>query len=173
MNATPVLEIVGSGIERLPEDMRSWLSEAELVQLAVEASELIGGRGLSSSGLRGNASDAARQGMMLTLLTYCYLVGHWGSEEVEWAARNDPVVRGICNQTCVDMMAVRQFRRTNHRQIEQCLVHVLMIAIVRRIAPPNNGVPCAATPAETYATAVSWARRKIDLAIMMDAAASD
>ena len=173
MPTTPIQENVGNGIGTLPADLRSWWSEAELVRRAFEAARLIAGRELGASDIHGVSFDAASQAVMLPLLTYCYLVGHRSSEDIEWAIETDPTVRGICKQTRLDSTMIREFRRAHRHQIEQSIVHVLMGDILQSLASPNNSVPCTATPAEAHATALSWTRQKMDLAMMMDASASD
>jgi hypothetical protein len=173
MTTTPVLENAGKGIGALPADLRSWWSEAELVRRAFEAGRLIGGRESDPRDIRGLSFVEVSHAVMLPLMTYCYLVGHRASEDIEWAIETDPTVRGLCNQTRLHASMIREFRRLHRHQIEQCIIHVLMDAILQSPTPAKHGATSTASTAEAHATAQAWTRQKIDLAIVMDASASD
>ena len=114
--------------------------------------------------------------MMLTLLTYGYATDLHSSDDIEWASRSDATVRYICARTHPDWQTIRRFRRANRQWIEQCLVLVYMLnqAIARRLARTGDYSALAVLRhAETYADALGWARRKVELAITMDAAVTD
>lgn len=63
--------------------------------------------------------------MMLTLLSYCYAAGIFGSRHVEQAIEDDPTVRYICARTRPRERDIRQFRRQYRAQIRACLIQIL------------------------------------------------
>jgi hypothetical protein len=146
-------------LKELPADLTALLADRRIIQLALEA---VGFVALRDPGFSRQSCDAFRPEMLLTLLTYCYATSTFGSDDVEWAVEHERATRYICRRSRPDAFAVRRFRRANRPRIEQCLVHVLTRALAERFG-------------ETWVTedAFGWARRKVELAILMDTAASD
>jgi hypothetical protein len=153
-------------LNELPADLRSWLPERRLLELTLEAVEVVSLQGESFGGKRFEQFSPT---MMLTLLTYCYATDSFGSGDVEWAATNETTPRYICRLSLPDANAIRRFRRAYRASVMQCLMYVLNGAIAERPASDSF----EAIYAETFVDADAWARRKIDLAILMDTAASD
>jgi predicted metal-dependent hydrolase len=98
----------------------------------------------------------------------------YDSENIEWAEENDATVRYICARTCPEWQTLRRFRKANRQWIEQCLAHLLNQSRARRFAG-NGDRPTGHIPilSKNYLAALGCARRRVELAIMMDTAASD
>jgi hypothetical protein len=153
----------------LPADLRQDLGEGALLELALEAVQTVGAR-LS----RPLGSDE-RYGppMLLTLLTYCYASGVYGSEDIAYDCRNDAAVRYLCANTAPDQETIRNFRRANREWIEESLAWVYRNACdlkpeaVRRDASP------VFAPKVCTADLAGLVRRRLELAILFDTAMSD
>jgi hypothetical protein len=63
--------------------------------------------------------------MMLTLLSYCYAVGIYGSEDIAWAARYESTVRYICAHKRPDWRMIRWFRRQYRQPLKECLGYLI------------------------------------------------
>lgn len=153
-----------------PADLRQWVEECQLIQLVLEAVQQT-----LPDGTQAVADVAAPNArMLLTLLTYCYAADVLASEDVEWAAQNDPAVRYIGGSSPPDTNRLRRFRRANRALLEACLTKVLTEVLTANrdepVAAPRWGDRPGAV--NNPATA-AWVRRKLELAVMMDAAAAD
>jgi hypothetical protein len=62
--------------------------------------------------------------MMMTLLSYCYATGVFGSGDIEQNLQADPMTRYLCARTYPDLDAIRMFRRHHGTQIRRCLATV-------------------------------------------------
>lgn len=98
------------------------LNKKALVKLALEAVQTLD---WSSPDLIDKGTRGYQPRMMMTLLTYCYAVGRYGSQDIEQATRTDPTVRYICAREYPDERAIRHFRRYNRPLIQHCLAFVL------------------------------------------------
>src|SRR5438132_7581342 len=79
----------------LPTDLRVLVDESCLLHLALESAVNGGSINLKPfNGLSGQAPLSAR--MMLTLLSYSYAVGIFGSRDIERAIYEDQTLRYIC-----------------------------------------------------------------------------
>ena len=70
------------------------------------------------------ASDAApafRPRVMLAILTYCYAIGVYGSEDVESMMREDASLRALCGTDIPDWRRLKWFRRQNHATLQRAL----------------------------------------------------
>ena len=106
---------------RWPSNLTQWVTARALVSLALdavltldEAQSLTQPKGRMNPGLK----------TVLTLLTYCYSAGIYGSQEIERAIESDPTVRYLCAHNYPDVVALRRFRREHRDQIKHCLAHV-------------------------------------------------
>jgi len=138
-----------------PKDLRRAVGERRLVELALEAAQVTG-EDLPRP--KGTAANQPNPQLFLTLLTYCYASGIYGSEEIEWASQNDVCVHYICGSTFPEAHFLRRFRRANRPWIEACLARVWCKA-----CPVTETCPCPAT----------GARQIIERAIMVDTATAD
>lgn len=101
-----------------------------------------------------------RPAMMLTLLSFCYASGYYGSDDIARAIATDRTVRYICARTYPEVRAIRRFRRACRSALDQALVYVLRRAAMEMIG--NELSP------ELEQQVVSAAQEKIELAVIMD-----
>lgn len=106
-----------------------------------------------------------RPAMMLTLLSFCYASGYYGSQDIASAISNDRTVRYICARTYPDAHAIRRFRRFCRAALDQALSHVL-----RQAALEMSGGEM--TP-EIEQQVLSTTQEKIELAVAMDRHAAE
>jgi hypothetical protein len=155
----------------LPDNLRSWLGERALLELALDAVQMLAMR---SPSFCTGCAEGLSPPMMATLLTYCYAAGIYDTEQIEWATSSEPTVKYICAREYPRSQTIRKFRKANRQWIEQCLMYVLIQALVRRLAVPADeplGAPWLNV--EMCVKARDWARRKLELAVMMDTAANE
>jgi len=62
----------------------------------------------------GPVAPAFQPRMMLAMLTYCYAVGVYGSEEAEAMMFSDGNFRALCGMEYPDWKRLKRFRRDNH-----------------------------------------------------------
>lgn len=165
---TTMLTAVEQPAQKLPADLRPSVGERALSEWALAAVQTVGPRLRSCSGtLEGGFSPQ----MLLTLMTYCYASGIYGSEDIEWDCQNDPTARAICANTCPDQDTIRRFRRANRPWIEACLACVYGRACgVTSAQTSREPSPIPELKARTSADLIGVARRKLELAIMIDTA---
>jgi hypothetical protein len=102
-----------------------------------------------------------RPPMMLTLLSFCYASGYYGSEDIARAISTDRTVRYICARTYPDAHAIRRFRRCGRGLLDQALSYVL-----RHAASDMTGQ--SDLPPELEQQVLSTTQEKIELAVIMD-----
>jgi hypothetical protein len=87
---------------------------------------------------------------MITLLTYCYATGVYGSMDIELNIRRDQMTRYLCAKTYPDVDDLRSFRRDRCLKIKHCLAAVLRRVWELRFcgdeAEPIGGSPCVGAP---------------------------
>jgi hypothetical protein len=138
-----------------PENLRRIVGERRLVELALEAAQLVGENVPRPEKI---VEDQPGSRTLLTLLTYCYAAGIYASEDIEWACESDAAARYICAKTRPDHEVLRCFRRANRPWIEACLGWVY-------------GKACPTDIAGSELAAL--VRQKLELAIMLDTATAD
>ena len=136
-------------------DLRELIGERRLIELVLVEVQALGDA-LAASGPGVTLQPRSR--LLLTLLTYCGAAGIYGSEDIEWASRNDSGARYICVNKPVDQETARQFRRTYRVEIEKCLTRVMSVALHSHLAVVATSRPLVS------------AHQKIEIAIMMDMA---
>jgi transposase len=155
----------------LPRDLRQWAEESRLIRWALDAAHSAAEQMVP---VVMPAGGAINRQMMLTLLAYCYASGIHGSEDIEWASQNDPHVGYICGKSRPDSRTIRQFRRANRQAVEHCLVHVFTLALEHRVAESQFDHPGhSRTEAGFYHNLFNTARRRLELAVLMDTAACE
>jgi hypothetical protein len=151
---TPLIDAVRP-VRDLPEDLRRVVGERRLIEFALEASLSVGeALPRPEKLLEGQPGSQT----LLTLLTYCYAAGIYGSEEIEWACEHDSSARYICAKTWPDQDTLRCFRRANRPWVEACLLWVYAKACPTQAA--TTDVP-------------AFICRKVELAIVVDTATAD
>jgi transposase len=108
----------------LPDDLSLYIGKKTLVKLILEAVEGID-MGESRLGAVASEQVVVQPAMMLTLLTYCYAAGVYGSMDIELNIRRDQMTRYLCAKTYPDIDVLRSFRRDCRLKIKQCLTLVL------------------------------------------------
>ena len=148
----------------LQEDLRQSVGENALVKLARDAAQIVA---TQREWLGAPAKAEPSPQALLALLTYCYAAGIYGSQDVEWACRNDPMVHSICANTLPDWPTLWRFRNANRPWIEECLWHVYGAAsdATPKLAPQFRG--------EVPPDIIRFVRRKLRHAVWADAAIYD
>ncbi|CAB4244001.1 transposase [Methylacidimicrobium sp. AP8] len=111
----------------LPEDLRDWVEEDDLVHFVIEAVERMDLRGFRVN-VRGTGDAQYPPSMMLSLLIYCYANGIFSSRRIEAATRRDVAVRYLCANTHPDHDTICRFRRENFAAVADCFLKVLELA---------------------------------------------
>jgi len=106
-------------------DLRQAVGEETLAHLALDAVQRLDD---VRPAWRRHASHAFEPRMMLTLLSYCYASGIYGSAQVADAIRDNRMIRYLCARTYPDPKAIRSFRKGHRGLLHQCLNHVLQQA---------------------------------------------
>ena len=111
-------------INSLPDDLSLYIGKKTLVKVVLEALE-----GTDEHGSWPDAATAEKiviqPAMMITLLTYCYATGVYGSMDIELNIRRDQMTRYLCAKSYPDVDVLRSFRRDWRLKIKQCLTTVL------------------------------------------------
>jgi hypothetical protein len=139
-------------------DLRELIGERSVIEFVLVEVQALGDA-LAASGAGVTLMPHSR--LVLTLLTYCCAAGIYGSEDIEWACRNDSGAHYICGKTPIDQETIRRFRRLHRSWIERCLSRAMFAA--SRLQPPVTGTP----------KPLVSANQKLDIAIMMDMAMCD
>ena len=163
------------GNERSPHlgglDLRPAIGERTLIAWCLDAVQILGDR---LPHLEGVDREEYSPQMLMTLLTYCYAAEIYGSDDIEWACRNDAAVSYLCGNAAPDRGTLCRFRRINRPWIEACLMWVH----ARREAGDSAATEAAASPLasltpQAYAELAVLAHRKLEKAILIDTATSD
>ena len=150
----------------LPADLRQHVGERALIELALGAVQTVGERLPRPLDAPGRHSPQ----MLLTLLTYCYAAGVYGSEDIEYDCRHDAATRYLCANTSPDQDAIRNFRRANRPWIEDCLACLYRNACDLKPAPMTRESPPIPDLKRRTAELTRFVRRRLELAIMFDTA---
>src|SRR4051812_21473676 len=102
----------------LPRNLQEWVGELALLGLAFDSVQTVHWD-LNEKALQ--TSGPFRPQMLLTLLTYCYSCGIYGSQEIVQAIQLNKNVRYICAHNYPDWHLLRKFRRHIRAQLEQNL----------------------------------------------------
>jgi transposase len=127
-----------SGAPYLPEDLSLYLGKKTIVMLILEAVQTINGERLEFNRFASANGETFHSPMLLTLLTYCYATGVYGSADIEVNVGRDPMTRYLCARTYPDMGIIRGFRRQNREKLSQCLTLVLKRAWELRFSGEEN-----------------------------------
>jgi hypothetical protein len=73
--------------------------------------------------------------VLRTLLTYAYLTHLYGSEDLQIAAKEDPIICYLCANHVPDLAKVRSFRRRNFPALAKALAWILEQVKCRCIEP--------------------------------------
>lgn len=149
-------------------DLRLEVGAETLLALTLEAAQSLATRPPHDHAERPNPR------MLLTLLTFSYASGWFRSEDVERAAATDPTGRYITAREPIRAADVRRFRRANRPWIEHCLTQVIaQIGLRTQRRPEFRDPNGAARHAVILEDALRDARRRVGLAVQLDAAESE
>ena len=104
------------------------------VEIPVAAGELI--RHVYDATAHLNWSPGAARGdratgrVLSSVLTFCYATGIYSSQEIEEAARHDPIVRYLCANHRPRWEEIRDFRRRNSTALKMALGRVIQVVQV-------------------------------------------
>lgn len=135
-----------------PAELPELAGRRELIELVLAETQVVGERVFGAC----DPIARTRARTLLSLLTYCYAADILPSEDIQWATAHDAGARYLCAGAIMHRETIREFRRANRPWIEQALTQVLH---ARSAEHPAN--PAAA------------ARRKLELAVIMDTALCD
>ena len=108
----------------LPDDLSVYIGKKTLVKLILDAIEGLNARTAArEAGATGNPDF--QPAMMLTLLTYCYATGVYGSTDIELNMQHDRMIRYLCAKNYLNLPVLRKFRRQSRDRIKECLATVL------------------------------------------------
>jgi len=105
----------------LPDDLSLYIGKKTLVKLVLEAREEVNARNAE----REAGSVGFESAMMLTLLTYCYATGVYGSVDIQLGMQRDQMIRYLCAGDYPDICVIRSVRRYHRETITRCLAAVL------------------------------------------------
>jgi hypothetical protein len=125
----------GTGLS-LPLDMSACFDRTFLVTLVLESAQSVEWPSYTTNFGLGDGKFYRPQ-MLLTLLTYCYATGHFGSQEVEAGIERNLTLRYLSANCRPDWNVLRRFRRLNRERIEQCLTSTLAHAWESQAADPD------------------------------------
>src|SRR6266852_272674 len=118
----------------LPTDLRMLVDESCLLHLALESVANAGSTNLKPfNGLPGQVPLSAP--MMLTLISYSYAVGIFGSRDIECAIYEDQTLRYICAGQRPAWHDIRRFRRMHRDLVQKVLRSVLTQFCLQYIFP--------------------------------------
>ena len=110
----------------VPADLAEWLGAVRLTHLAFEA---VQATGAPLIGFRSEAGpDEYSFRMLLTLLSYSYARGIYGSDEIQDRVRTDADLRYLCAFEFPNAMTLRQFRRREWTRLQATLAGLLRLA---------------------------------------------
>lgn len=169
--ASPVENEMACARTALLCDLRLKVGECALIKLALDA---VAAFAPELPGWCNPTSGGCNPRMLLTLLTYSYAASSHASEDIEWDCQQDPATRYITANVSVDQDTIRAFRRGNRPWIEACLAWVLEHASDPNstvAATGEHGLANLETPSDS--PYLILARRRLELAILMDMAMAD
>ena len=106
--------------KRFAVDFATVSTPETLVQLALTAAQSAG-EGMRDVLAQGVPARAFRGAMLLTLLSYCYARGVYGSRDIELFSQQDRQALYICSNNVPDWNVIRRFRRAHARTVQRCL----------------------------------------------------
>jgi hypothetical protein len=126
----------------LPDDLRQWFDSQSLVGMVFQAQAAMGSKKLKTN-LPDQVFPSGQANAMLAVLTYYYACNMASSQELELNAESDPMIRYLCSNRLPSVSTIKQFRRHNRSQIQECLVNVFKLVWQKRMervfAPYNLG----------------------------------
>lgn len=110
----------------LPSDLAEGLGAVRLTHLALEAVQ--GGGDLPADFQSRVERSRYSYPMLLTLLSYAYARGVYGSDEIEGRLRTDADLQYLCAREYPEAETLRQFRRREWIRLNRTLAQLLKLA---------------------------------------------
>ena len=86
------------------------------------------------------ASIVFRPRLVLGIITYCYAIGLYSSQDIEQTLREHTVFKALCDCELPDWHFIRRFRRNNREAIQACLAAVLSVLWKPDVSGPTGQV---------------------------------
>lgn len=97
----------------------SVIDSKTLAQLVLQAVGTVGSAELNPPAT--GTTTAYHSRVLLAMLTYCYTIGVYGSQEVEEMMYADAEFRALCGMNYPDWRQLKRFRRRNHEPLRRTL----------------------------------------------------
>lgn len=101
--------------------------------------------------------DSLSAPILHALLTYCYAVGVYASEEIEFATQHDPALRYLCANHTPKWETIREFRRRNIKPLQSSLT-----ALCCRLNPAQSSYSMHRLAAERLSRAIQSDSHALD-----------
>jgi hypothetical protein len=128
MRLTNIINLRAEKLE-IPRNLAQWTGDRGLLTLALDAAQNVQWEDKDRTF---PMQSAYRPKMLLTLLTFCYASGIYGSQDILQAIQSRESVRYICAHNYPDWAVLRKFRRAYRSQLEQALRWVFQQAWAKR-----------------------------------------
>jgi transposase len=116
----------------LPPDLSTWIDKRNLAMLVSRIVQRVDDSKLQAAGsTAGGGSPQPRT--MLTLLTFCYAAGIFGSQKIRRCCDEDKIIGYLCANHPPESALICQFRRLHRQIIEQCLEKVFLVVWKTRV----------------------------------------
>ena len=154
----------------LPDDLRAWFEPAQLVRLSLDAvADLAGPQRWPAGPADGPTFTRAT---LLTLLTYSYATGRFGSETIEAACHEDAQLRYLAG-ACPPAALLRRFRRHHRAVIGVALSRLIETCAILQRASHSPAWPIPAAPGAPAEWFADQAAQRIQRAVLEDSVAAD
>lgn len=133
-------EQVQEGLDpQFPHDLRRWLDEDRLLRWVLDAASDLAAAGTARKFRHG--SEQFGLGQMLATVSFAYLTGRYGSEEIADELEADPALRYLCLGSFPDPAAIRRFRRWHRGPLGVVLLRVLRACLAERRGETDSAAP--------------------------------
>src|SRR3989442_12076941 len=123
--------------EVVPSDfLTEWVRRGTLLSLIMDTAQALEWPE-SELKLAASSGYAFRRLVLLTVVTYCYATGVYGSKEIALKISQDEILRFLCAGTFPTWQEIRDFTHHNRDLIEQSLIRTCQLA---RERGPRTGV---------------------------------
>ncbi len=166
----------------LPQDLREWMDESNLVRCTLES---VASTGPSTSNTPTGLTflPLGQPRSICTLLTFCYAVGVYASEEIQFLSRSDRSIRYLSAGIPQPDKEIRRFRRQHQSPLQRALAALLQGVWEQRIRTllgcstggesMGLGAVGGKTSAELQAYFAAAAQERIRQAVRLDSMALD
>jgi hypothetical protein len=114
--------------DAVPSDFLSeWIRNGTLLSLILDAARTLEWPETESK-LAASSGYAFRRLVMLTVVTYCYATGVYGSKDIALKISQDEILRFLCAGTFPTWQDIRDFTQHNRDLIEQSLIRTCQLA---------------------------------------------